>query len=75
MAIYIENISQPLVSFCRCRNFDAFWFSWHYVWYRYARKSIKASKDSYYNLVSTKSFSETIGSLDWRPVPRKLGLN
>jgi len=35
-------------------------------------KGSKVSKDS---LVSKKNLSETIGSLDWRPGPRKLGLN
>jgi len=63
MAIYIKSICQPLVSFCKGRNFDAFWFSWRNFWSGYARKLIKASKDSYYNLVSTESFSETIVSL------------
>jgi len=46
MAIYKGDVIQPLVSFCRGRKFDHFWFVWHNFLSRYARKSIKGSKDT-----------------------------
>ena len=41
----------------------------------WSRRSIKGSIDSGDHVVSTKSLSQNLGSLDWRPVPVKVGLN
>jgi len=75
MAIYKGVLFKPWFPFVGVEILTTFWFCEHNFWSRYARKSIKGSKDSWDSLVSNENVSETIGSLDWRPGPRKLSLN
>ena len=59
----------------RVQFFTNFWFSGYKFRSRYARKYINDSKDSDDNLVSTKTFSQKIVSLVWRPGSGEVGQN
>jgi len=47
--------------------FTNFWFLAHNFGSRYARKTLKGSKDADHSLVSKKNLSQKYGSLGWGP--------
>ena len=73
MAIYKMGVIHPSLEFVGVKILTTFWFLCHNFGSRYARKSIKGSKDSDNSLVSKKNSSQKIGSLDWRLWPGKVG--
>jgi len=70
-----DMLFNPCFPFVGVESLTTFWCLWHDFLSRYARKSIKGTKDSWDSLVSKQNLSETIGILDWRPGPRKLDLD
>ena len=73
MAIYNMSVFHPRLAFVGVEILTTFWCLCHYFGPRYARKSVKCSKDSDDSLVSKTNLSQKIGSLGWRPVPGKVG--
>ena len=58
MASYVLGCDISQVTVCASAVFTSFWFLSHNFCYRYARKSIKGSKDSDDSLDSTKNTSQ-----------------
>jgi len=60
MATYKLGVIQPRFPFVGVEILTTFWFLWRSFGSRYARKSIKASKDSDDSLVSKKNLSKKL---------------
>jgi len=73
LAIQKRGVFHHRLRFVGVEIFTNFWCFVHNFCYRYARKSLKGSKDVDFGLVSKKILSQKNGPMGWSPGPAKGG--